>query len=407
MASGLAFQFPISSTPQRFKISVNQDFLDLTRRKVADYRPTVSLSDEWQNEGPPTKVMTVIAEHWRTKYDWRSVEQTINSQFEHYATTVQGSDDYPHPIPLHFIHQQSKSTDAIPLLLLHGWPSSSLEWSKVIKPLVEHAGQSYHIVAPDLPGYGFSPAPTRPGLGPRQMGKAFDALMHQLGYARYGLVTTDLGWFTGMWMVHDVANSITAHFTDFFLAPPSPEDQARQQSGETTAEESAHMAAVGAWFKDHWGYATIHAQKPLAMSLALTDSPVGFLGWFMDLNHGTSDGYSYTFDELITDAMILWIPGPYANIRAYHEFFKPELQNFQRTEVPTGVSQWGWGPEPYSELAAFPFVPESWTKRVANTTFFRRHERGGHFPAVSQPEAWVQDVHDFFSSLKAELAASK
>lgn len=316
------FPFPEGSSPQPFKLSLDDSFLEMTLRKVKDYRPSLSLSEEWTMEGPPTKTITDIAEYWATKYDWKSVEKSINGKFNHYATTVTTSGAYTAPIPLHFIHEKSSNAKAVPLLLLHGWPSTSLEWSKVIHPL----SKKYHIVAPDLPGFGFSPAPTQPGMGPPEMGRAFHALMQQLGYEKYGIVTTDLGWLVGMWMTSEFESSILGHMSDFFLGQATPDDIERLQAGKATEEEAKYMAAGKAWFESHWAYATTHSQKPLALSLALGDSPVGFVGWYMDVNHATSDGYQYSNDELITDAMMLWIPGVYAGIRAYMEFFKVSYQ---------------------------------------------------------------------------------
>jgi hypothetical protein len=146
--------------------------------------------------------------------------------------------------------------------------------------------------------------------------------MHQLGYEKYGIVTTDLGWFVGRWMVQDVRKSIIGHMTDFFMVPASDSDRARVASGEATSEEAAYITSSDNWFTSHWAYATTHGQKPLALSQALADSPVGFLGWSWDINYATSDGYAYSFEHLIRDALMLWIPGPYANIRAYLEVFK-------------------------------------------------------------------------------------
>jgi pimeloyl-ACP methyl ester carboxylesterase len=318
------FPFPYhAKSPVPFELKLDQTFIGTTHRKVQDYRPTFSYSDVWNNEGPPQQNISEIADYWANEYDWRQIESSINAEFDHYATTVSGNGNYPSPIPLHFVHHRSTDKDAIPLLLIHGWPSTFLEWSKVIKPLTKTLhGKSFHIVAPDLPGFGFSPAPKQSGMGPREFGRALDALMHQLGYEKYGIVTTDLGWFTGMWMVQDVRESIIGHMTDFFMADPNADDLVRLQAGVASRDEVNYVASTKAWFDSHWSYATTHGQKPLALGAALADSPVGFLGWYWDVNHATSDGYKYSPGQLITDAMMLYIPGPYANMRAYHEIFK-------------------------------------------------------------------------------------
>ncbi|KAI9151305.1 putative epoxide hydrolase [Paramyrothecium foliicola] len=381
-----SFQFPDGPYPTNFNPNVSASFLEMTLRKVRDYRPVPTLSADWTIEGPPTQEIDRVAKFWANQYEWKPLEQKMNEEFDHFATVVPGSGNYTQSIPLHFVHQRSETRDAIPLLLLHGWPSSHLEWSKVIKPLASHSKQSFHVVAPDLPGFGFSPAPKQAGLGPREMGRAFDSLMKQLGYDKYGIATTDLGWTVGMWMAQDVQESIIGHMCDFFMVPPGDEDKARMQKGSLTSEESKYMSSMGAWFASHSAYSAAHSQKPAALSLALADSPVGLLGWCWDLSRSVSDGYAHSEEGLITDTMMLWIPGPYANIRAYYEFYKPENMMFPKSPVPTGISQWGWGNQPFPDVANFPFVPEEWLKRMVNLAYFSRHDSGGHFPAVNEPD---------------------
>lgn len=319
-APTLSFDFPSNPKVERFKIHVHESFLHDTLQKVRSYRPTHGLSSYWDTEGPPAGNLTGVAEYWAKQYDWKNVEKRLNDDFYHYATTVPGVENYPYPVPLHYIHHVSANANATPLLLLHGWPSTNLEWSKVIKPLSENSEQPFHIVAPDLPGFGFSPEPKHPGLGLREMGLAFDTLMHQLGYEKYGIVTTDLGWVTGMWMTIDVRDSIIGHMCDFFIAEPTTGDRARLGQNKTTDEETLYMESIEKWFGSHWAYSIVHSQKPLTISQALADSPVGLLGWFWDVNYATSNGYPYTEEELITDSMMMYIPGPYAGIRAYLGF---------------------------------------------------------------------------------------
>lgn len=168
--------------------------------------------------------MTAVSKYWAKNYSWADVQSGINEKYSQYTTTVQSGPNFTYPVPLHFVHHRSSRSDAIPLLMLHGWPSSFLEWDKVIGPLTSPPSSSlpaFDVVAPDLPGHGFSPAPQNPGLGPREIGQAFDDLMHQLGYTRYSIYTTDLGTFVGNWMVYDLSSSVVSHLTDFGYAPPN------------------------------------------------------------------------------------------------------------------------------------------------------------------------------------------
>ncbi|KAH7020682.1 Alpha/Beta hydrolase protein [Macrophomina phaseolina] len=397
MVKGLNFHFPETDSPRRFKITVDDDFLGLTLRKVRDYRPSSSFFRNWTVEGPPDGALKELADYWANKYNWREVEKTINEEFDHYATTVPGNGNYLAPIPLHFVHERSTNEGAVPLLLLHGWSSTHLEWSSVIKKLSRNGEKSYHVVAVDLPGFGFSPAPTQPGLGPKEMGVGFDALMQQLGYRKYGVVSTDLGWLVAMSMVEHVSENIIGHFTDFFFAMPTPSDFARQANNETTQEENEYLESLNEFTRKHFAYATVQNQKPGLLAAILADSPVGMAAWLWDLKQGGSDGYAFTYEQIITDAMVTWIQNPYGSIRAYSLINELGLPSEKKSDVVTGVTAWGNLNGPFPGLAKFPLVPRSWVERVANVTYFKRYEIGGHWPAFNQPDQWAADVGEFFS----------
>ncbi|KAF7533252.1 hypothetical protein G7054_g7213 [Neopestalotiopsis clavispora] len=320
--------------------------------RASTYRPTYGLSDEWTNEGPPAEAMIALAEYWAQEYSWSDVEESLNKR-DHYAITIQGSRNYTPDIPLHFVHQKSTNESAIPLLMLHGWTSTYLEWDKIIEPL----GDIFHIVAPDLPGFGFSPAPLESGLGPREMATAFDALMQKLGYKTYGVIGTDIGYFVSSWMVVDVPESIIGHFLDFMLIQPTEDDLERYANNQTTPEENAYIEVMNEFTTNHFAYSVIQAQKPLALSLAMTDSPVGFAGWVWDLKYVASDGYPYTEEEIITESFLIWLQAPYGAMRTYLEILeRPESSAFPKSEVVTGVTQWGSENGPFPELADFPLA---------------------------------------------------
>ncbi|KAK0707110.1 Alpha/Beta hydrolase protein [Lasiosphaeria miniovina] len=408
-ANSLNFLFPSNQSHEAkpFTISVNQKFIWETTQRARLYRPSIALQEPQQpnwDDGPPPAKINELAEYWAHSYDWFKIQDQINANFSHYTITVPSSDKYPHPLSLHFIHEHANGPPnaAIPLLILHGWPSTNLEWSKVIHPLAnpsETNAPRFHVVAPDLPGFGFSPAATHAGLGPRAMGQAFDSLMHQLGYPTYALSSTDLGWEVAMWMVHDFPASVVAHATDFFMPPPNATDLARFAANQTTAEENDWILSLQAFQADNSGYSLVHGTRPLALALAMTDSPVGFAGWVLQLLGVASDGYNYTFEEIITMSITLWIQGTYGNLRTYKEFTKPGAMDFPTTSVPTGVSQWANPNGEYPNMKRFPIAPRDWIERTANVTYFSRHEFGGHFPAQSQPQLWLQDVRAFFSGL--------
>jgi pimeloyl-ACP methyl ester carboxylesterase len=398
------YDFPEGTTePTPFTISVNKALIDQAIAKARLYRPSNDLKDDSNAlalEGPPRDLMVDIAKYWSEEYDWFELQEEINNNFSHYALTVPGSEGFDHPVPLHFVHEPSSSPDAIPLLLLHGWPSTHLEWSQVIKPLAHPENpddQAFHIVAPDLPGFGFSPAPDYSGLSPKELGYAFDKLMQTLGYSKYGVVSTDLGWFVGLWMGDAVPDSLVGHFTDFWLQEPTAEDLQRQAANKTSTEENEYITSIQAFFEGHSGYLEVHRQNPLKIGQAMADTPVGFAGWIWHLTNAGVDGYQYTLKQIIDRTMALWIPGPWNGIRAYRECFA--AIDFPKTTVPTGFSRYYNKGNPFKELGAFQITPRSWVERFVNLVFLKTHEEGGHFPAEKVPEVWMADVREFFGGL--------
>ncbi|KAH7018403.1 epoxide hydrolase [Microdochium trichocladiopsis] len=363
-----------NNEPAPYQISVDPKLIKEAAIKARLYRPSLPLEDgtsETWREGPPTENMTALASYWANDYDWL---------------------------------ERSERPDAIPLLLLHGWPSTYTEWNDILKPLTapqDENAPAFHVVAPDSPGFGFSPAPTHTGFGPRQAGAAWANLMSTLGYDKYGIVSTDFGWWVALFMVDDDKDHIVGHFTDFHFAQPTPADIERYNNNQTDQLETEYIASVLAFQGGFNAYMVIQGQGPLKLGQALNDSPVGYAGWIWHLCHFGSDGYPYTLKQVVTRTLLLWIPGAYGNLRAYLEWLRPESSQFPKSDVPTGVSQWGGINGPFEELVNFPLAPPRWIERTSNLTFLVRRDFGGHFPAEQYPDLYVKDVQDFFGQLDA------
>jgi pimeloyl-ACP methyl ester carboxylesterase len=333
--------------PRPYKIDVDPSFIEETRIKVSKFRPSIDIAQPAWFDGPPTSNITSLAKYWAEEYDWFADQSEINANFSHYITTVPPpGGNYSDSLDIHFIHQRSKREDAIPLLLLHGWPSTSLEWEKIIPGLVDPGTDNkpaFHVVAPDLPGFGFSPAPTAPGLGPSEHGTVFASLMEQLEYTRYAVYSTDLGVVVALRMVAEYEPRIINHISDMLLVLPDDADLARYAANQTTPEETAYIGSINAFFANHSAYSAIHSSYPLSIAYALNDSPVGFLAWMYQLVYTVSDQV-YTASELIREALLLYIPGVYGNIRSYKELFAlPNFEPGRDTPVPTSALQFGLG----------------------------------------------------------------
>jgi pimeloyl-ACP methyl ester carboxylesterase len=347
--------------PRPYTIDVDPHFIEETRMKASRFRNSVDVNTPPWFDGPPAAEIASIAKYWAEKYNWSSVQAGINANFSHFYTTVPPpSENYNETVDLHFIHQRSERKNAIPILLLHGWPSTSLEWQKIIPGLVKPNNDSqpaFHVVAPDIPGYGFSPAlkGSRVGVDRKVYATIFASLMKQLGYDRYILYSTDLGTVVAMSLVVDYKEHIINHVSDFYISMVSDADQARFKANQTTPEETAYINSSNAFFGQHSGYSAIHSTYPLTLAYALNDSPVGFLAWIYHLSQGVTD-FQFSAQELITDTLVLYIPGVYNNIRSYKELFShTSFIPDEKFTVPTSVLQFG-GVMHYSELANWVYV---------------------------------------------------
>ena len=341
--------------PRPYTVNIDPLVIEEIRTKVSTFRSSPDINTPPWFDGPAASEIASFAEYWIDEYDWPATQASINANFSHFYTTVPPpGGHYNEPVDLHFIHQRSEREDAIPILLLHGWPSTSLEWQNIIPGLVKPDNSSqpaFHVVAPDIPGFGFSPALTgsRVNVSRTEYATIFASLMQQLGYDRYVLYSTDLGTVVALGLVVDYKAHIINHVTDFYIALPTDADQARFQANQTSPEETKYISASNAFFNQHSGYSAIHSTYPLTIAYALNDSPLGFLAWLYHISQTVNDR-QYTPDELITVVLLLYVPGVYNNIRSYKELFSHTsfipAENFT---VPTSVLQYG-GYTHYPEL---------------------------------------------------------
>jgi len=320
------FKATFGPTPQPFKIEVDPSFIEETKLKASLTRYTTDIKQPDFVDGPPQHNVSAIRDYWVNHYDWFSVESDINERFNQFTTTVFADANYTAPIPLHFVHHKSSRPDAIPLLFIHGWPGSFLEVGKIINDLTSPPNSSvpaFHVVAPSLPGYGFSPAPTEPGLGLREAGQAFNNLMtKQLNYPKYVIQGGDFGGFTLRYMAGDFPETVVSGLSNFFPIPPNATDLQRFSAGETTPEENYNIEALNTFETYYAGYRNIQQTRPLQLAVGMTDSPVGLAAWIYDFMFLHVDAYPWTPEEIITWTMMYYIQGPYGGFAMYHELAK-------------------------------------------------------------------------------------
>ncbi|MBY0511721.1 MAG: epoxide hydrolase [Rhodospirillaceae bacterium] len=378
-----------SITP--FMLSIPDSELELLRRRLGETRwPNAETADGWV-QGVPLACAKALVEYWRTAYDWRRCESKLNG-FGQFRTTIDG-------LGIHFLHVRSKHPDALPLLMTHGWPGSVIEFHKVIGPLSDptaHGGKAsnaFHVVAPSLPGYGFSDKPARKGWNVDRIADAWITLMRRLGYQRYVAQGGDWGSVITTTIAQKRPAELAGIHVNLIAAPPQP------LSDPPTPEEQDAVAAGQLYQTAENGYALAQATKPQTLGYGLADSPAGQAMWIYEKFQSWTDCGGdpeslLTRDEILDNIMLYWLTNSGASsARLYWESFASQVGRLSAgVDVPSGFSLFP------KELVR---PPRAWVERVfSNIIHWNKLPRGGHFAAFEQPEIFVDEVRACFRSLR-------
>jgi epoxide hydrolase len=369
-----------------FRVEVPQADLDdlhdrLRRTRWPDQLPEVGWS-----YGVALDYLQDLAAYWRTGYDWRAWEARLNA-FPQFTTTIDGQ-------RIHFLHVRSPEPDAVPLLLTHGWPGSVAEFLHIIGPLTNpraHGGDpadAFHVVAPALPGFGFS-GPTRSaGWGFIRVARAWAELMRRLGHDRYVAQGGDAGGLISPLVGRVDPEHVLGVHVNASITLPAEDDWGPEggSGGEAGADD-------GDW-QERSGYAQIQSTRPQTLAYALTDSPAGVLAWnlewFVDYDPARTLQTAIDRDLILTNVTIYWLTATSgSSARIYKESTMEEWAPKGRSPVPTAV-------------AVFPGdgTSRSIAERQHNLVRWTEFDRGGHFAALQAPELLVDDIRAFVRDLR-------
>jgi microsomal epoxide hydrolase len=331
------------------------------------------------DQGTDRAVLEDLLRHWRDQYRWRSVEAELNG-YEHVRATVDGQ-------PIHALHARSRSPDALPLLLVHGWPGSVVEFLDALPALTE----TFHVVAPSLPGYGFSGPTTAAGWHPRRIAGACTELMTALGYERYGTQGGDWGSIVAANVADlDAEHVVGLHLN--FVIVPRPENAAAP-----TGEEQQALTRMAEWARDEVAYQQIQGTRPQTLGYALEDSPAGLCAWIIEKFRAWSGGddalSTFSTDRLLDNITLYWVTGTAtSSTRLYWEMRRAGRDALPqaRIEVPTGIANYP------AELTR---MPRAWVEHRYHVTHWVDQPRGGHFAAMQVPDLFVEDLRSFFGPL--------
>ena len=381
----------MSEAIEPFQIRVDDSVLEDLRGRLARTRFPDQIEGTGWECGTPIDYVRELVAYWRDTYDWRAQEARLN-ELAHFRTRIDGQS-------IHFIHARSTHADAFPLLIMHGWPGSVVEFLDVIPRLTEpeaHGGRAadaFHVIAPSLPGYGFSEPTRTRGWDVRRIARAFVELMHRLGYARYGAQGGD--W--GAQVATRIGGLDPQHCAAIHLNMPVADRP--QDPVPLTDEDKADLAAMQQFQRAESGYAQEQATKPQTLAVALNDSPAGLLAWMVEKFRAWSDcgghpEHSFTREQLITNVMLYWVTQTTASsARLYWEHQQGGLEKAapEFVAVPTGVARYP------REVLRF---PRAWVERRYNVTHWAVMPRGGHFAAMEQPALFADDLRNFFRTVR-------
>ncbi len=376
-----------------YEISISDSQLDDLRARLALTRwPEPETCTGWE-QGIPLQYTRELATYWQEHYDWRRCEKLLNS-WPNYLTTIDDLD-------IHFIHRTSPEPDARPLIISHGWPGSVIELHKVIDALadpVAHGGRSedaFHVVAPSLPGYGFSGKPTSTGMGVENIGRLWGKLMARLGYDQYFAQGGD--W--GSMITHSIGQTETQHCAGIHINMPVAAPDPDTMSDLTPAEQVA-LEAMSHYNDFESGYSKQQSTRPQTLGYGLADSPVGQMAWVVEKFYAWTDcernGSSHpenavSRDELLDNVMLYWLNNCAASsARLYWESF--DTPNLDNITIPVGCSVF---PKEVFRCS------KRWAeKRYENMVYWNEVDRGGHFAALEQPDVFIEEVRNSFRVIR-------
>jgi pimeloyl-ACP methyl ester carboxylesterase len=375
-----------------FRIDIPQDRLDDLRDRLDRTRWTTEIPGPGDPADCGVTLATVreLTEYWRTGYDWRAHEARLNA-YPQFVTEIDGQD-------IHFLHIKSPEPDATPLILTHGWPGSVVEFVKIIGPLSDPSNHgedpeiAFDLVIPSLPGFAFSAPLTSRGWSTRRTATAWAELMHRLGYERYGAAGNDAGSMISPELGRvDPEHVIAVHVTQVFSFPSGDPAEFEGMS----AEDGGAMQKLQWFMQNKISFNQLHSQQPQTLAHALADSPVGLLGWNLQLMTADAMGDKQLDDDfMLTNVALYWFTNTAGSaIRFYYEDAHAAQQQQQPTEptaVPLGLAGFA---------GDFSGVRRFADRDHKNITQWHLHpEPGGHYAAHLQPEVLADDIRAFYAA---------
>ena len=380
---------------------------DVTDDELADLRRRVSATKWPDRETDPTQgvrlaTIQAMATYWAGDYDWRTFERRF-AALPHFVTEIDGVD-------IHFIHVRSNHDDALPLIVTHGWPGSTVEQLKIIGPLTDptahgaDAADAFHLVIPSLPGHGFSAKPTVTGWDPIRIARAWVVLMQRLGYTKFVAQGGDWGNAVTEQMALLKPEGLSGIHTNMPATVPPDVSKALATGGPKpdglSADEDKAFDILKHFFATGVGYAGEMANRPQTL-YGIADSPVGLAAWMIDHDVASYELIERAFvgqpgglsrDDVLDNITHYWLTN--SGVSSARLYWESHLAFFdvKGVDIPVGVTVFP------DEL--YP-APRSWAEKAyPKLIHFNKVAAGGHFAAWEQPEVLSRELRDAFRSLR-------
>ncbi len=377
-------------TVMPFTVHIPQETLDDLGDRLGRTRWPDEVEGAAWDYGTNLAYVQALVAYWRASFDWRAQEADLN-RFTHFRTELDG-------LGIHFIHERGAGPHPLPLLLVHGWPSSFLQMRKILPLLTDpaayggDAADAFDVVVPSLPGFGLSDRPTQRGMSVGRIAELFHILMtRELGYAHFATRGGDLG--------AGVIGALALAYPEVVVGVHSggTNPWIQQVPNDLSEAERTFVQNAQKWNQQEMAYAQLHATKPQTVAYGLNDSPAGLAAWIIEKFRRWSDcdgdvERRFTRDELLANLTIYWATQTInSSMRLYYETLR-DPGGWGQPRVPTAALM--------SSKDMFP-TPRAWAERTGKVDRWTEIDRGGHFLEWEEPELVAQDLRAFYRPLRA------
>jgi pimeloyl-ACP methyl ester carboxylesterase len=380
-------QNKISSDAKPYQIKITAAAISDLKKKIAETRWPDEVKDANWDYGTNLGYLKELSTYWQTQYDWKKQEAYLN-KFNQFTVNIKGNN-------IHFIYEKGKGNKTTPLVLLHGWPSSFVQMIKIIPMLTkaDENGNSFDVIVPSLPGYGFSDRPSEKGMTVYNMAELLQTLMtEKLGYQKFMLRGSDIGAGVAKeWAISHPNNIMGVH-----LSGSNP--YIFQVPQDLSGDEKKYIEKGQQFMQGEGAYAMEQSTKPQTLSYGLNNSPVGLAAWIIEKFKTWSDNNGvlenkFTKDELLTNISIYWFTQTIgSSMRVYYESAHVYSPNgYKKVEAPTAFMML------QKDIAV---APREWEARTYNIVRWNIHQSGGHFGEWEEPAVIANDIRAFRKELK-------